>query len=296
MTERPTGIFSDVHAEDGKVRATLLHDPTVEGLDTAIYVDGSGSMADEYGRPGLLSRFFHWLVGKSAPSGKNIVEPQIHRMLEYLASKDRNGSLRVAYWSDRVEVVGELTAAAVATHKFNGPQYMGGTQLKPALLDYVEYMRAQAKAGAQRGCAVIITDGQLSDASDVMTFSESIAGEMNAGTLPPLNFVLVGVGSGVDEHQLEEICHQEYGGRDHMWCHRIAEEMTEIAQLVAVLVDESMTIASSGRVLDDRGNVLQVYEGRLPAVLEFAVPRGCKEFVLEVNGQPFRQAIPAEHH
>ena len=48
MSERASGIFSDIHCEEGRVRVTLLHDPSVEGLDTAIYMDGSGSMADEY--------------------------------------------------------------------------------------------------------------------------------------------------------------------------------------------------------------------------------------------------------
>ncbi len=46
--ERPVEPFSDLHVEHGTVRATLLHDPTVEGLDMAIYMDGSGSMSEEY--------------------------------------------------------------------------------------------------------------------------------------------------------------------------------------------------------------------------------------------------------
>ena len=46
--ERPVEPFSDLHVEGGRVRATLLHDPTVEGLDMAIYMDGSGSMKEEY--------------------------------------------------------------------------------------------------------------------------------------------------------------------------------------------------------------------------------------------------------
>ncbi len=294
--ERPTGIFSDVHNEGGVVRATLLHDPTVEGLDTAIYMDGSGSMSDEYGAPSLLNKFWHWLVGGQAKRGENVVEPQIRRMLQYLASKDRNGRLRVAYWAcgmSAIEVVGELTAADAETKEFPGPKHFGTTYLKPALVDYVEYVKQEKP---ERGCAVIVTDGELFDGEEVEKYSEWIAQEINAGRLPPLNFVLVGVGKGVNEKQLEEIAHHDYGGREHMWCHRIAEEMTDIAQLVAVLVDESMSIASEGRILDDRGNVIKVYEGRLPAVLEFTVPKGCTKFVLEVNGQPYAQAIPAEDH
>ena len=46
--ERPVGVFSDLHVEHGTVKATLMHDPSVEGLDMAIYMDGSGSMGEEY--------------------------------------------------------------------------------------------------------------------------------------------------------------------------------------------------------------------------------------------------------
>ena len=44
--------------------------------------------------------------------------------------------------------------------------------------------------------------------------------------------------------------------------------------------------------------MLQVYEGRIPAVLEFTVPEGCHKFALEINGQKYEQEIPEEedHH
>lgn len=323
MSERATGIFSDIHCEEGKVRVTLLHDPTVEGLDTAIYMDGSGSMEDEYARvarpakkarasePGMATKLWYWLTNKPLPKPQepaapeataNVVDPQIRRMLQYLATKDRNARLRVAYWAcggaNSVEVIGELSAEDLNQHQFNGPANMGATYLLPALEDFVGYMRAQREQGAQRGCAIIVTDGELFDVDKVKEYSEKIAQEINAGTLPHLNFVFVGVGDGVNEEQMEDICHTEYGGLEHMWCHRVAEEMDEIAQLVAVLVDETMTINSSGRLLDHQGQVLQVYEGRIPAVLEFTVPEGCTRFTLEINGERYEQEIPEEedHH
>lgn len=339
MSERASGIFSDIHCEEGRVRVTLLHDPSVEGLDTAIYMDGSGSMADEYARahpapkPGppllpepepevkaprsMATKLWHWLtntpvpvaavselpIPPRAPDLVNVVDPQIRRMLQYLATKDRNGSLRVAYWAcggrnKSVEVIGELSAADLETRQFNGPNEFGGTELLPALQDFVAYMREQKKQGSQRGCAVIVTDGDLFDAPNVMAYSRQIAKEIQAGTLPPLNFVFVGVGSEVNEPQMEEICHADYAGIEHMWCHRVAEEMEEIASLVAVLVDETMTIASSGRLLDHQGKVLKVYEGRIPAVLEFTVPPGCDRFTLEINGERYEQLIPEDddHH
>ncbi|MFN8609755.1 MAG: VWA domain-containing protein [Vulcanimicrobiota bacterium] len=304
--ERPTGIFSDIHAEEGQVRATLLHDPTVEGLDMAIYIDGSGSMSEEYEykkdyayhKPG---GFWRWLTGKAVATLPNQVEPQVQWMLEYLASKDRNGMLRVAYWAcgmgQDIEVIGELRGVDVKSHKFPGPKSMGAkTFLKPAIEDYIAYLRTQVPEGAKQGCAIFITDGVLDDAEAVKSYSKWVAKSIVDGSLPKVNFVLVGMGDGVDEEQLEEVCHTEYPGVGHLWCHRIAEEITEVAQLVAVLVDENMTVAAGGTVYDDRGKVIKVYEARLPAVLEFTVPEGCESFTLEVSGQRYTQAIPEEEH
>lgn len=284
--------FSDVHNKGGHILATLLHDPTVEGLDVALYMDGSASMEDEYGPRGILA--------KLGPV-KNQVEPQMRWMLEYLANKDRDSVLRVAYWATgdgaQIEVVGDLTGAQAKEYKFPGPQYYGkGTVMLPVLRDYVAYIRKQTEVGARRGLAVIITDSQIYDANDVKAYSEQVAKEMVAGRLPRINFVLVGVGESVDEEQMEKICHQEYPGVGHLWCHRVADRMEEMAELVAVLVDETMTVASGGKIYDDKGNVIKMYESRLPAVLEFDVPHGCTSFTLEVGGEKFPQPIPDEDH
>jgi hypothetical protein len=144
--------------------------------------------------------------------------------------------------------------------------------------------------------AVVITDSQLHDAADIKAYSAQVAKEVAAGRLPRLNFVLVGVGDQVDEEQMEEICHEEYPGVGHLWCHRVADRMEEMAELVAVLVDETMTVAAGGTIYDDQGKVLKVYEARLPAVLEFKVPDGCQSFTLEVAGQRYTQPLPEADH
>jgi hypothetical protein len=284
--------FSDVHNQGGKIIATLLHDPTVEGLDVALYMDGSASMEDEYGPRGVLA--------KLAPV-KNLVEPQMRWMLEYLANKDRDGVLRVAYWAtgdgSQLEILGDLAGKDAQSYKFPGPQYYGkGTVLLPVLRDYIAHIRKEVDKGARRGLAVIITDSQIHDAADVKAYAAQVAKEVSAGRLPRINFVLVGVGEQVDEEQMEEICHGEYPGVGHLWCHRIADRMEEMAELVAVLVDSTMTVAAGGTIYDDKGNILKVYEARLPAVLEFTVPEGCEAFTLEVAGQKFTQPIPDEDH
>lgn len=284
--------FSDVHNKEGHIIATLLHDPTVEGLDVALYMDGSASMEDEYGPRGVLA--------KLAPV-KNLVEPQMRWMLEYLANKDRDGILRVAYWAtgdgSQLEILGDLSGKEAQNYKFPGPQYYGkGTVLLPVLRDYIAHIRKEVDKGAKRGLAVIITDSQIHDAADVQAYAAQVAKEVSSGRLPRINFVLVGVGEQVDEEQMEEICHGEYPGVGHLWCHRIADRMEEMAELVAVLVDSTMTVAAGGTITDDKGKILKVYEARLPAVLEFDVPEGCTAFTLEVGGQKFTQPIPEEDH
>jgi hypothetical protein len=300
--EKPVEPFSDLHFEDGKVRAVLLHDPTVEGLDMAIYMDASGSMKDEYEYKQESRSFLEWLRGAPQKQASNQVEPQVQWMLEYLATKDRNGLLRVAYWAcgasgKDVEVIGELKGTDVKSYKFPGAQRLGNyTNMTPALKDYVRYLKAQVPQGARRGCAVIVTDGKLHDPDEVKAFSAEVAGEIRTGRLPRLNFVLVGVGDNIDEEQLEDIAHAEYPGVGHLWCHRIAQEITQVAELVAVLVDENMTVAAGGTIYDDKGKILKSYEGRLPAVLEFDVPEGTESFTLEVNGQRYTQPLPDEDH
>ncbi|MBJ6759704.1 VWA domain-containing protein [Myxococcaceae bacterium JPH2] len=283
--------FSDVHRMGAKVVATLLHDPTVEGLDVALYMDGSASMENEYGPRGILA--------KLAPV-KNQVEPQMQWMLEYLANKDRDGKVRVAYWATgdgtQIEMVGDLTGPEAKGYRFPGPRAYGkATVMLPVLRDFVAHIKQQVSVGAKRGLAVIITDSQINDAQDVMAYATQVAKEIASGRLPRINFVFVGVGSNVDEEQMEEVSHTTYPGVGHLWCHRIADRMEEMAELVAVLVDETMTVAAGGTVFDEQGNILKTYEGRLPAVLEFDVPAECKAFTLEVAGQRFTQPIPEDH-
>lgn len=293
MSEVVVKPFSDVHLKGRSVIATLLHDPTVEGLDVALYMDGSASMEDEYGPRGILA--------KLGPV-KNQVEPQMQWMLEYLATKDRDGVLRVAYWATGsgadLEIVGDLDGAKAKQYKFPGPRSYGkATILLPVLRDYVAHIKREvAERGARRGLAVIVTDSQLSDPDDVIAYTQQVAKEIAAGRLPRINFVLLGVGEQVDEEQMERIGHDEYPGVGHLWCHRHADKLEEMAELVAVLVDETMTVAAGGTIYDQSNKVIKIYEGRLPAVLQFDVPEGCKEFTLEVGGQRFTQPISEEHH
>lgn len=353
--------FADLHVEDGVVKVTLLHDPSVEDVDIALYIDGSGSMIEEYRyrddmpleagmthdshappvsqietvgvdepepepvkKKGFLAKIFGWFRddanaqptlasrevhkeeheeehGYEGPRGRsNEVEPQVRAMLQYLATKDRNGTLRVAYWAcgdkgKSVERIGDLTSRDLASLRVSGPkEYGAGTHLTPALKDFVEYIDDQARKGAKKGCGVFVTDGNISDKAALMKFSRQLAARIERKELVPLHLVLVGVGSQVNEEQLEEIGHIEVPGAEHLWCHRVSEEMNQMAELVSGLVDSTMTVASGGAVYDANEKLVRRYDKRLPAVLEFTLPRGHKRFTVEIDGRRYTQALPDE--
>lgn len=346
--ERPIPPFSDLHNEDGKVRVTLLYDPKVDGLDTALYLDSSGSMDASYSytkqaapelqkalaggskaavtspppipKKGLLARIFGWdnpvytgssnqdladdrsraraqALGLTNPSSHitNEVEPHARELLKYLAGKDRNGRLRTCYWSEGVQPLGELTAADIDNgYRFGGANYRGGTRLAPAVEDFLRYINEQAKSGAKRGFMVIMTDGKIEDIAKIKKISAEVAEAIAVGNMIPINFLIMGVGSGVDEEQLEDLAHEEYEGIGHLWCHRVAEELNEITEVAASLVNESMIIAPSGILRDENGKVLQEWKNGLPAVFEFQAPKGQKSFSLEFNNKKHDQRIPDE--
>jgi|GEM_PF-831446 len=349
--------FVDLHVEGDTVRVTLLHDPVIEGVEMALYIDGSASMGEEYEykmmpvgghhappsasagavaadddhddddddddhkggeKKGWLARLFGWFggahkdddhEGEEGHEGEddhhdgpmertNEVEQPVREMLQYLATKDRNGKLRVAYWAcgksgRQLEQIGELTAADAATATFPGPKDSGtGTSLAPAIEDFIAYARECAKAGCTRACGVFVTDGQIQDEGAVHLLSRKVAEQVARGELPKIHLVLVGVGEQVSETQMEAISHVEHPGAEHLWCHRVAEEMSRMAELVSGLVDETMTVASGGTVYDARGAVVREYKGRLPAVLEFKLPRGHDRFSVEIDGKRYEQVLP----
>jgi hypothetical protein len=281
---RPVEPFADLHVENGKVRAILLHDPSVEGLDMAMYVDGSASMREELAR-----------------ERDSEARPRVRPMLQYLASKDRNGLLRLAWWGcgpagRDIEVVGEMSGPDVERQRFFGPRQIGtSTALTPALEDYVGYLRTQVADGARQGCAIVVTDRRIDDADEVKAFSQQVARQIGCGRLPRTNFILVGVGDRVDPEQLEHIGRDTFPGIGPVWRHRTAADLDQVADVVAGLVDATMTVAAGGAVVDDAGRVLKIYEGRLPAVLEFDIPEDCRQFTLEVNGQRYNQPLAAAY-
>jgi hypothetical protein len=275
-----------------RVVATILMEPRREGTQTGIALDGSGSMSGLYGgQPsgGVLGGLF----GRKARA-ENQVTPVAQRVCAYLARRlDADGGTTCVYWATgaggaKVEVVGDLTAEQAERHEFAGPRDFGtGTQLLPA----VKYF-ADRFADAPWGFYVFITDGELHDLEEVKEYSTRLAREVAGGRRRPLKFVLIGLGTAVNEGQMEELDDLDTGTNVDLWDHKIAAQMRDLTDIFAEVVDRNARVADRGRLLDPDGRVLREYSDTgVPGVLEFEVPAGTKYFTLDVDGHRVHQPL-----
>jgi hypothetical protein len=273
-----------------RVVATILMEPQREGTQTGIALDGSGSMAKLYGvgRSGALSPIF----GGQKPH--NDITPVAQKLCAYLARKiDADGGTTCIYWAvgpggSQTEVIGDLTAEQAEKHVFGPPRDFGtGTQLLPAVRYFVERF-----SDAPWGFYVFITDGELHDLDEVKAYSTKLAKEINAGRRRPLKFVLIGIGSDVNETQMEELDDLDTGTPIDLWDHKLAAEMRVLQEIFAEVVDQNARVADNGRILDPQGRVVKNYgDTGLPAYLEFEMPADAAYFTLEVNGNRIHQGL-----
>lgn len=305
---RMAEFVSDIH---GLQRGDKLHmevtfavEATVEHLAAAFYMDGSGSMenAGNYGRRGGL-----FGLGRQ----RNPVQEAMRVAVPYVAGKDANSRCRVAYWAcgeggTEIEPIREMTAEEAANGEFPGPQnFGGGTYLLPAVRDFVAYIKSLQGNGerVEAALAVIVTDGQFHDAEEVIAYTaESLAPAIVAGKFPKTVFTVVGIGREVDPELMEEFSHEatpeSYPGRD-IWCYALAEEISQLPQLVTHLVEANTPAFYGGCVVTDPSEkiVLQ-FEDMVPTVIEFELALDARSFTLRAGEQSFTQqfeVIEAEH-
>lgn len=293
-------IFAEIHLKSRGntlgVELTFAVDPGIEKLAAAFYMDGSESMhqAGNYGRK---RAFFSINIGKQ----RNPVEDAMRIIVPYIASKDADGSCRVAYWATgkqgtQVELLGELTADSAARYEFDGPhEFGGGTYLLPAVRDFVAYIQQLQQQGEIKAAmAAIVTDGQIHDFNDLIAYTQDLANAIMAGKFPRTSLVLVGVGPGVNHEQMEtlaDVTPAGFTGRD-IWCCAEAESVDDLPELVAHLLDANTPAFWGGAVLrDERGNVIQAFEDMVPAVVEFELPANARLFTLQVGNETFTQSL-----
>lgn len=293
--------FAEIHAKETgntlELELTFALDPTIEKLAAAFYMDGSGSM-QQMGAYGRIEGGFFGLFG----TPRNPVQEAMRIMVPYMAKKDANGKCRVAYWATgqggtKIEVISEMDAVYAAEAEFKGPKlYGGGTNLLPAVRDFVAYINDCRKKGEDiKACiAAIVTDGEIHDFEDCVAYTKELARAIEDKKFPRTNLVIVGVGAEVDEEQLEQLeeaTPEWYTGRD-IWCHAEAASVADLPELVAHLLDANIPAFWGGAtVKDQRGNVVKKFEDMVPAVIEFAIPSGSSSFTLEAGGRTFVQDL-----
>jgi hypothetical protein len=295
----PFGEVNVYPAGGGRTRvvATILMEPRKEGSQTGIALDGSGSMHKLYGvddGAGVLSAIFG-----TRPQLRNEITPVAQKLCAYLARKiDADGGTTCIYWAvgaggSEIEEVGDLRAEEAERHIFGPPREFGtGTQLLPAVRYFVERFR-----DAPWGFYVFITDGELHDLDAVKEYSTRLAHAVAAGRRNPLKFVLIGIGSEINEAQMEELDDLDTGTEVDLWDHKLAAEMRVLQEIFAEVVDKHARVADRGRILDPQGRVVKDYsDSGVPAFLEFEMPAGAEYFTLEVEGNRIHQGLSDRAH
>ncbi len=306
---------------DKRVRVYFLMERPIEGAQTGVAIDGSGSMMANFGQEALqqvreitdqdqlalqrmgltseqqiLPALVKLGVFAITPPGPNIVLEQARQMTEYLTKFDADGGTTVIYWATgndgrQIEVVGDLTGPQCATASFPGPQTFGNeTHLLPAIKYFVDRF-----SDARWGMYVFITDGALNDIDAVKRYCTKLARDIAKGKRNDLKFVLIGLGNQIDEDQMEELDDLETGTDIDLWDHKIAKEMTQLAEIFAEVVSETVIIVpNDGVVKDSNGNVIKDYRDKgLPALMWFDLPPGSQWFTLEISGQSVYQPLAA---
>jgi len=275
-----------------RVRAYILVERAFEQTKTGLAIDGSASMRPAYGFPtGFMGL---WAKKQTRP---NLVTPEARRLGGYLAAYlDVDGRASVIYWgtgsgSREIVDVGDMTEVDFGNRDFDGPKTFGGgaTELLPAISHFVDRFST-----APMGIYVFVTDGVISDLKPVMDYTTLLAKRIEAGSRSPLKFVIIGVGDQVDETQMIALDNLDTGTSLDLWDHKLAKDMSEVAEIGVELVNEKVILAPNGVIRDAAGHVAKDYRDTgLPALLEFKLPANASSaFMLEFGGQVIRQPLP----
>ena len=296
-----------------------------EGWQTGVALDASASMRKAYGRQltGTLPpqvqeeyRAKGWMAERTEDGrptlklkqaghddavrrgylrfGENVVEPRAREFISYLAGNlDADGGTTVVYWAcddgRGVEVLGDFTADQCRTLQLGGPdaaKFGTGTYLQPAL----DYFLTRFEDAA-RGMYLFVTDGRLDDLDAVKRATTRLAKRIAAGQRNPVKCVLIGLGDGIDEGQMEELDDLDTGTDVDIWDHKIAADMRNMTEIFAEVVDENQIVCERAALYDSAGRLARQFDAGMPAKVTFRVPAASEWFELEIEGQRVRQRL-----
>lgn len=289
---RPTYPLADVNVlpqSDGSLEivASFMPDPQIivgEGDARAfIALDASVSMKEMYGH-GISPMF---------PGGPNFVEMVGRKLGSILCAVTKSGRASGIYWAATSDgsgqiKIGEFDEQGWQSASIPGPtrnQFGRRTMLKPV----IQHAFEDVGKGADWTMGVIITDGIIDDEKEAMEYCLQVGREIAEGHRKPVKLVLIGVGTEVDEGQLERF-DDMFEGTDlkdkvDIWSHGMAasfqDEEDIFAALYGELMNEETIIAPSGRVEDTNGNLIASWNDGLPGQLRFKVAAGTTAFVVK---------------
>lgn len=307
---------------------TILMEPQgqeAEGWKTGIALDASASMKSSYGRklegkvpPDIMADYESkkWVESRVEDGNKvksfkkeayddaiqkgyfkptpNIVQSLAREFTSYLASNlDAEGGTTIIYWAggngSEIELLGDFTESQCRALEATGPTSFNlgsSTILTPAVKYFVERF-----VDAKRGMYIFITDGRIDDLDEVKKYTTQLTKDIASGKRNYVKCVLIGVGDGIDRHQLEELDDFDTGTGIDIWDYKIATEMQGLIQIFAEVVDENQIVASTGTIYDSTGNIINKYTDGLPAKISISLPSTSQWFELEVYGQRIRQTV-----
>jgi hypothetical protein len=290
----PYGEVNVFAEADGSIRvnATILMKPDVEGAQTGLAIDGSRSMADNFGGQVAVSSLFG--------SKSNLVQPVARTMADYLANFDSDGETSVIYWAcgnfgKEIEILGDMDSQTALAADFATPSNMGtGTKLMPAIKYYTEDRFPKCPWGIY----LFVTDGLIEDIDEVKAYTDQLCKQIASSERGFTKLVLIGLGQDFfykhettgerlnptqAESRLVELdndsswekssawqvledlddLHDEGGefepviGPDgesiDIWDYKLASSMNSLEEIFAEVVSRNMIIAPSAEIIDSNG-------------------------------------------
>jgi hypothetical protein len=208
----------------------------------------------------------------------------------------------VVYWAVKpdgtgTEDIGSYDSVAAKGVSFIGPQSVtwgNGTKLLPPVQLFAERFK-----DAPWAICVFVTDGVIEDLQAVKTFCFELGKKISSGQASMIKMVLLGVGSDVDEGQMEELDDMFEGSGIvdlngdlvDLWDHTLVSEMKSLEEVFKEVVSKDTIIAPNGRVITDKGSTAVEYPDGLPAIMRFTVPAGTQCFTLEFPGGSVTQEL-----
>lgn len=226
---------------------------------------------------------------------QNLVEIEARKFSVYLAHNlDEAGCTDIVYWAcgksgKEIEEVGKIDAKDCDTIILVGPKdhdFGQATHLLPALEHFEKKSRL-----AKRGFFIFITDGELDDLNEIKSYTIQLAKKIKANQRNSFKAIIIGLGEKINENQMSELDDLDTGTDVDIWDHKIANQMKDILEIFAELVDENMLIAPLGLIRDDQGNIVKKYNDGVPAKGHFVLPKSSEFFIFEIGNQIIKQQI-----